>query len=302
MKSVYISIIDFNGRENTIDCLRSISELNKGDYKLNVIVINNYPQKKLVLPSFTNLSIELLEPGENLGFSGGHNLGIKHALGKGADCVIILNNDTIIDKNLVAELLETAYSSQHTGIVAPKIYFYKGFEFHRERYKEEEKGKVIWYAGGVMDWDNVIGRHNGVDEVDTGQYDLVGPTDFASGCCMLIRKEVFGKSGVFDNKYFLYYEDNDLSQRAKRFMFNIIYCPKAIVWHKNAGSVGGSGSSLQDYYITRNRMLFGMKFAPIRSKLSLIKESLKLLFIGRSWQKRGILDFYSGNFGKGSYV
>ena len=81
----------------------------------------------------------------------------------------------------------------------------------------------------------------------------------------------------------------------------ILYNPKAILWHKNAGSVGGSGSSLQDYYITRNRMVFGIKYAPLRSKISLIRESLRLLLIGRAWQKRGIADFYLGRFGKGTF-
>ena len=80
-----------------------------------------------------------------------------------------------------------------------------------------------------------------------------------------------------------------------------MYSAKAILWHKNAGSAGGSGSSLQDYYITRNRMLFGIRYAPFRSKLSLVKESMMLLAKGRRWQKRGILDFYLGRFGKGSF-
>lgn len=299
MKSVFISIIDFNGQENTINCLRSIESLEKVNFKLNVIVVNNYPQEKLNLPKFSGLNLKMIENKENLGFAGGHNIAIKNALENGADYILVLNNDTIVNKSLITELLKS--SNSEIGIIVPKIYFAKGHEFHKTRYKEEEKGKIIWYAGGIMDWENVIGHHRGVDEVDNRQYDTVGPSDFASGCCMLVKREVFEKVGFFDERYFLYYEDNDLSQRALRSGFKILYQPKAILWHKNAGSAGGSGSLLQDYYITRNRMLFGIKFAPLRSKASLVRESIRLLLQGRSWQKKGILDFYFGNFGKGSY-
>jgi len=299
MPQVYISILNFNGKDNTIDCLKSLDKALRENFDLKVLVIDNASSEKLELPSLSNLNVQLIENKENLGFSGGHNVGIKFALDNGADFIIILNNDTVVDKKLISELVKA--SKDDIGIVVPKIYFYPGFEFHKGRYKKEEEGKVFWYAGGIMDFRNVIGHHRGVDEVDHGQYDTVESTDFASGCCILVRREVFEKVGVFDDRYFLYYEDNDLSQRAGRSNFKIIYNPKAILWHKNAGSVGGSGSSLQDYYITRNRMLFGMKHAPLRSKVSLIRESLSLMFGGRPWQKKGILDFYLGKFGKGSY-
>lgn len=299
MPQVYVSILNFNGKDNTIDCLKSLEKTSRNSFDFKVLVIDNGSREKLELPSFPNLNVQLIENKENLGFSGGHNVGINYALKNGADFVVILNNDTVVDKNLILELIKS--SKEDVGIVAPKIYFYPGFEFHKGRYKKEDEGKVFWYAGGIMDFGNVIGHHRGVDEVDNGQYKNSEITDFASGCCMLVKKEVFEKVGVFDDGYFLYYEDNDLSQRAKRSNFKILYNPKAILWHKNAGSVGGSGSSLQDYYITRNRMLFGMKFAPLRSKVSLIRESLNLLLKGRPWQKKGILDFYLGRFGRGSF-
>lgn len=152
-----------------------------------------------------------------------------------------------------------------------------------------------------MDWKNVLGRHRGVDEVDSGQFDTTEETDFATGCCMLFSSAGIQKIGLFDEKYFLYYEDSDLNERMKRRNFKILYAPKAVLWHKNAGSTGGSGSTLHDYYISRNRMLFGMRYAPWRSKFALFKESIRLLARGRVWQKAGIRDYYKGRFGKGSY-
>ena len=152
-----------------------------------------------------------------------------------------------------------------------------------------------------MDWGNIIGHNRGVDEVDKGQYNKIEETELATGCCMLIKKDVLEKIGSFDDRYFLYYEDADLSIRAKKRGFKIVYVPKSVIWHKNAGSVGGSGSALQDYYITRNRLIFGFRYAPARSKLALFRESICLLLKGRKWQKQGAMDFYLGRLGKGSY-
>jgi GT2 family glycosyltransferase len=304
MLSVYVSIINFNGNDNTLDCLRSLEKLHLADYLLHVVVIDNGSENKFIIPenSFTKLSLTVLRNENNIGFAGGHNMGVSYALAHDADYVMILNNDTVVDKNILTELLKVIKKDKLAGIVTPKIYFAPGFEFHKDRYRKRELGNVFWYAGGIMDWDNVIGLHRGVNEVDKGQYDMPEATNFASGCCMLIKSEVFKKVGLFDQRYFLYYEDSDFNLRTKNVGYSIRYTPKAVIWHKNAGSAGGSGSELQDYYITRNRLLFGMQYAPWRTKFALLRESLRLFVTGREWQKKGILDFYFKKFGKGSFA
>lgn len=302
MKSVFVSILNFNGQENTLECLRSLEKVNTKGINLTVLLIDNGSKEKLkIKTSEFKLNIEIIYNKENLGFAGGHNVGISYALSKSADYIIILNNDVFIDEEFIYELVKSAKENPKAGIIAPKIYFAKGFEYHKGKYKDEDLGRVFWYAGGEMDWNNVIGHHRGVDEVDNGQYDKTEETEYASGCCMLVSRKTFEKVGGFDKNYFLYYEDSDLCQRIKAAGFKIIYEPKAVIWHKNAGSAGGPGSPLQDYYITRNRMLFGLKYAPLRAKVALIREGTKLLFRGRRWQKNGIKDFYSGKFEKGTY-
>lgn len=300
MTTVFIIVLNFNGKDDTVACLQSIEKLDTRNLKLEVVVVDNGSEEEFN-PPVGGSKIKVIKNKENLGYAGGNNVGIKYALKHGADYVVILNNDTIVDKDLVAELLKTAQSDDRVGIVAPKIYFAKGYEFHKDRYKESEQGKVIWYAGGMMDLANVLGSHRGVDEVDEGQYERGEETDFASGCCLLVSKALFENVGLFDEKYFLYYEDSDLSERAKRAGFTIMYIPRAVLWHKNAGSAGGSGSSLQDYYITRNRLLFGIRYAPLRSKAALLRESIGLLVNGRRWQRKGVFDFYLGRFGRGSF-
>ena len=226
------------------------------------------------------------------------NIGIKHALKNGGDYVLIHNNDTFVKEDFLQKLFDFAEKTEKAGIVAPKIYFAKGYEFHKDRYKEEELGHVFWYAGGNMDWKNVIGHHRGVDEIDHGQYDKIEETDFATGCSMLVKSEVFNKVDLLDEAYFLYYEDSDFSKRAKEARYKIYYLPSSVVWHKNAGSTGGSGSKLQDYYITRNRMYFGMKFASTRSKVALLREGVRNILSGREWQKAGAIDYFLGRMGK----
>jgi len=303
MKHVVISLLNFNSKKNTLDCLKSLEDIRKDDFKLTIVVIDNASKEDFGLKSriVKHKSLVVIKNNENLGFSGGHNVAIKYALDNRADYVLILNNDTYVDKDFLAKLLKTADEDKNVGILVPKIYFASGSEFHKDRYLKNEIGKVLWYAGGEMDWANIIGQNRGVDEVDKGQYDKTEETEIATGCCMLIKKEVFENIGLFDDKYFLYYEDSDLSIRARRKDFKIMYVSGSIIWHKNAGSAGGSGSVLQDYYITRNRLLFGFKFAGFRSKLALFRESLSLFLRGRQWQKRGVIDFYLGKLGKGSY-
>ena len=301
MKKICVVILNFNGWEDTIKCLKSLEKVKStNEYKVEVLVIDNASKNesiKKIRKAFPD--VNMLENPFNLGFSGGCNEGMRYALDNGADYVLLLNNDTIVDEHFISHMY-AAIQDDGIGGVVPKIYFEKGNEYHKNKYKENELGKIIWYAGGIMDWKNLIGHNRGVDEVDHGEYDILEETELATGCCFLLRSDVLKKVGLFDDKFFLYYEDADLNQRIKSAGYKIVYQPKAVIWHKNAGS-SGSGSILQDYYISRNRMLFGMRHAPVRTKIALTRESLKILASGREWQKKGIRDYYFGRFNRGSF-
>ena len=303
MKKIIISIIDYKGKKNTLLCLESLEKITiPKDYLIEVVVINNYPQEELHIENkYKTFSLTVIQNTENTGFSGGHNKGIAYAEVNKAEYIVILNNDTLVSPTFLKELVTTAHGKQNVGILVPKIYFTKGSEFHKNRYKKSDQGKVFWYAGGKMDWKNVFASHRGVDEVDTGQYDKVVKTEFATGCCMFIPVNVFENVGGFDERYFLYLEDLDLNMRVKKAKYDVWYIPQSVIWHTNAGSTGGSGSSLQDYYTTRNRLLFGFSYASFRTKLALIRESMRQLRSGREWQKKGVADFYLRKFYRGSY-
>ncbi len=299
MKKVFVILVNYNKEKITIECLDSLKKIKN----INVVVVDNYPSSPIrnVEKDYKIIGLKIIYNEKNLGFTGGNNTGIDYALTNGADYVLILNNDTLVDSSFADELVYFANSHQDAGIVAPKIYFAKGYEFHKDRYRTEDLGKIIWYAGGLIDWKNVYASHRGVDEVDKGQYDDVIETEFATGCCFLMPREVIEKVGKFDDDYFLYFEDADLSQRVKKKGYKVYYNPQSVIWHKNASSTGGSGSDLQDYYLTRNRLLFGFKYAPARAKFALFREGLRNLSSGRKWQKRGVLDFLTRTLGKGSF-
>ncbi len=302
MKKVFIVTLNYKGHKDTIELLESLTKIKRDSFSLNTVVVDNFPEDsfEVNVEKYSSIKLKVIYNNKNLGFSGGNNVGIKYALENGADYVLLINNDTYVDPDFVSELLKVAENDKEAGIVVPKIYFAKGFEYHK-KYKENELGKVIWYAGGNMDWANIIGYHRGVDEVDDGQFNKIVETQIASGCCLMLKRELLEKIIGYADKYFLYYEDADLSIRTIKKGYKILFVPKSIIWHKNAQSSGGSGSGLQDYYISRNRMIFGFEYASLRAKFALIRESFRLILLGRQWQRKGIIDFYIGKFGKGSY-
>lgn len=303
MKKVTLVTVNFNSQDETHNLLVSLRNLVSDTFSLSIVVVDNGSKIPFLLTEEEKKqNIILITTPENLGFAGGYNIGMRYGMDNGADYIIVLNNDTLVEKKSFEEMLKVFDKDTQCGIVVPKIYFAKNHEFHKERYTEKEKGKVFWFAGGYMDWQNVFSKHRGVDEVDHGQYDISEKIDFATGCCMCFPRKVLEKVGLFDENLFLYFEDADISQRVLQAGYTITYAPKAVIWHANASSGGGSGSVLHDYYLTRNRMIFGMRYAPLRSKLALLRESFRLLISGREWQKKGIRDFYVRRFGKGSFT
>lgn len=305
MSKTCVVILNWNGWKDTIECLKSIDNNEKKSKNLEIIVVDNASTdtsvKRIKKLSLKNFKVTLLKNEQNLGFAGGNNVGIDYALKNKFDYIFILNNDTEIGKNAISKLAKYMDENKIVGVASPKIYFAKGFEFHKKRYSAKERGGVIWYAGGDMDWDNVLGTNHGVDEVDTGQFNETADTVFATGAAMILRSEVVKKFGKFDERFFLYFEDTDLSLRFKRAGYQIKYFPNSVIWHKVSRS-SGIGSDLNDYYITRNRLLLAINWAPWRAKFAVIKESIFFIArFGREWQVKGAMDFYLRKFGKGTW-
>jgi hypothetical protein len=295
MKKIFAVVVNYRRQKDTIECLESLFRSKIKDKEFKVVLVEN-ESRETEVKKFKQLfpALDVIENKQNCGFAKGNNIGIKYSLEHGADYLVLINNDAIVKKDSISKLIEVFKKNPDVGIVGPKIYFAEGFEYHKQRYNQKELGKVIWYAGGKVDWGNILGSHRGLDEVDKGQYNKAGTTEFVSGCCMAVKKELFKKIGYLAEEYFLYMEDLDFNIRSQKAGFKIYYQPDAIVWHKNLGTTKKSINEKQQYYYTRNRMIFGFKWGTLKTKLLLVKESIKFLIYGSKFQKKGIIDFYYG--------
>lgn len=304
MVKVSLIILNWNGLKMTQEELENVVKLNTNGLDTECVVVDNGSTdgSKEAFSKYTlsNMGYKFIETNLNLGYAGGNNFGLKYSFKAKFDYTILLNNDVILPEDILIKLVGIAEKDKKIGLLSPKMYFAKGYEFHKDRYKKEDLGKVIWYAGGFIDWKNIYSDHRGVDEVDNGQYDKEVEVDVANGACLLIRNKVIKDIGYLRDKYFMYWEDADYCVRTKKAGWEVVYTPETCLWHKVAQS-SAIGSNLNDYFLTRNRMIFGMKYAPLCTKFALFRESVKLLLIGRKWQKIGVRDYYLGRWGRGSW-
>lgn len=287
------------------DTFSVISDLEKNfipeGHEFRIIVVDNSRSEEFKdsLIHFKDV-IYVDSPHGNVGFAAGNNIGIRKALEIKSDYIVLINNDTIVPTDLLQNIVTSPITDPKVGVVGGLIYFAKGFEYEN-KYQPNELGRVIWYAGGKLDWDNVYGSHLGVNEVDNGQYNAVSDTDFVTGCLFIVRADVLKKVGLLNEKYCLYHEDTDLNLRIKKADYRLVVDPKIKIWHKVAQS-SGIGSPLNDYFLTRNRLVLGMDYAKFRTKIALLREAIKKLFIGTPAQKQAIRDFFIHNLGKGSWL
>ena len=301
MKLAFI-IVNFHSDQDSLDIINDLLSNDRVEgVQVMIYAVDNSRSVNFKKEITNHKQVVYVDSKEgNVGFARGNNLGIKRALEDGYEFICLINNDTQAPKDLVKNIFSSQIIDPNVGAIGGLIYFAKGYEF-KNKYKAQEKGRVVWYAGGKFDWDNILGSNDGVDEVDNGQYKKEVDTDFITGALFITKSEILKKVGLLDEKYFMYLEDIDLCQRIRMAGFRLVVDPQIKIWHKVAQS-SGIGSGLNDYFITRNRLLFGYKYAKLRTKFALLREAIKFLFIGRPYQKQAVRDFFTLNFGRGSFV
>jgi GT2 family glycosyltransferase len=286
---VAIVILNWNGWEDTIECLESLYQINYSNYRVVVVDNNSSNESILKIKDYCNGKIKvkseffeynernkpvdvteyckeesetranylaqdhdhltLIKNDRNYGFAEGNNIGIRYALQiLNADYILLLNNDTVVNKDFLQEMVNVGEMDQNIGIIGPKIYYYG-------------KPNIIWCIGGKIDWKFARGLHVGTNEVDNGQYNEMKEFDYVSGSVFLIKREVIDNIGLMDKKFFLYFEETDLALRASKNGYKSVYAPEAKIWHKVSKSGGGLSKPIGLYYITRNRWLFMKKWA-----------------------------------------
>lgn len=245
--------------------IKSLTKQSDKNFRLYIVDISGNEQAYENLPPETKVVKR-----DNKGYAFGVNEGIKEAIKDGFEKFCVINDDTYVDGDFVTSVIESIGSHPHT-LIGGKIYYASGYEYHKNRYEKKDLGRVLWFAGGEVDWEHSQPRHIGVDELDKKQFDTAGGTKFITGCLMIFDKKVVDSIGFWDESYFLYYEDADYCERAKRAGLKLFYDPSVVIWHMISQSTGGSGSDLHKKYQTNNLVKFSMKYAPLRTKLHVLK-------------------------------
>lgn len=266
---VYIIVLTWNGKADTLECLRSLRHLTYPNAK--VLVVDNASADGTAEALRTEFpEVELIVNAANLRFAGGNNVGIRYALAKGADYVCLLNNDTAADPGMLSHLVEAAESSAAAGMAGPKIYYYQD----RNR---------LWYAGGKIDWNRGWMWHIGIREEDKGQHDAESATDFISGCCLLVKRSVIERVGMLDEAYYIYGEDVDWCVRTARAGFTLLYVPAAKLWHKLSVSAGGHFSWFKNWNKFKSQLRLMARYArphqlallPFRMTVNILRSALR---------------------------
>lgn len=302
MIKVSCVILNYNQAVDTVETLRSLSALCHS-VNFNVILVDNASTEQTVLgiSEGHDVDFQLIRSPDNLGFAGGNNLGIQVALENHSDYIWLLNNDVLVDRDSLSNLLFAAQECQ--GDLVGSLMCY---------YPEKEK---IWFAGGRYFWPLFICQHlnkgSNIDQVAFSEDPV--ETSFVCACSVLIRREVFEKVGVFDSRFFIYGEDLDFCIRSREAGFKLLFQPKSIIWHKISQSFGGEFNPIREYYFTRNGLLlidkhlssrlFKMFAIPVRLLWDFIRilksvyKSRSSLMSGLRILAKSISDFYNRRYG-----
>ena len=293
---IYIVILNYNGFTDTFECVKSLENITYNNFKL-VIVDNcstddSYEKLKKTFPNY-----KVIETYDNLGYAGGNNFGVKYVMKQNPEYILILNNDIIVDKNFLSNMLQSI-DTDNIGVLSPKVYFYKT--------------KIINSFGAKKTLLNTIkNNYEGIDEDLSIILDKNDYVKYVMGCCMLIKKEVIREFGLFDEKYFMYLEESDFCHRINK-SYKIKVISNSIIWHKNGSSTKTTGLNyFTTYYYRRNSLYFISKnFSLFRlifsSMLFILKDSfytikyrdisyLKVLLW--AWK-----DFFSKRLGKNNNI
>jgi GT2 family glycosyltransferase len=253
---VSIIILNWNGLEDTVECLESLKKITYPNYEIIVVDNGSKGNDSVVLKERFGDYIHLIKNAKNYGYAGGVNIGINYALlNSESSYFLLLNNDTVVAPDFLTQMVMVAETDTAIGITCPLVYYYD-FPKHIQMVG----AKVNMWTGRTA----VIG----FNQLDKGQYTKQREIDY-SGPCWLIRKAVVQEVGLFDESFFCYWEDVDYSVRAKEVGYKVVYAPEAKMWHKNPmiGKVWRKAlltrktSHLNYYYGVRNNFKFMRKHA-----------------------------------------
>lgn len=240
--------------------MASIQQLDYPNYQ--VFVVDNGSSDDSVIAIGEHYpNVEIIQTGRNLGYAGGNNAGIRRALDEGADFILMLNNDTVVDTKLLSHFAQAACNVEHGSILGAKIYFYS-------------QPDILWFAGGRWNGMKRDFEHIGHGQTDSPALSQPIEVDYITGCALFASATTFKEVGLLDERFFLSYEETDWCYRAKAQGHKCIMVPNARLWHKISVSFGGADTPLFDYFMVRNRLLWASKHLGLAERAALFMETL----------------------------
>lgn len=255
-------ILNTNRRDDTLACLASLTESTYANHRI-IVLDNASTDGSAVAIAAAYPDVQIIPLTANLGYAGNNNVGIVEAVAQGAEWVFVLNEDTILAPDCLAEMVRVGESDPHIGIVGPMVYH------HNEP-------EVIQSAGGALGphWES---RHIAQNEPDNGQFAQPRAVDWISGCAILVRTAVIEQIGPLDERFFYYWEETEWCLRAGRAGWQIFHAPAAKLWHKGVQRDYRPGPNVT-YYSTRNRFLMMSKHhAPLKIWLAVWLQTIRTM-------------------------
>ena len=236
-----VSIVTLNWNQAAVTCalLDSLAEVTYPRTEV-IVVDNGSATDDVALLAAHPSSPRLVRCATNLGFTGGNNLGIRHAHG---DYVLLLNNDTEVEPDFLEPLVAALEADPGIGAASPKIRYY------------DEPGRIQYAGGTAVDDLRGQARWIGGGELDRRQHDRSGPTEMCHGAALMIRRRVLEEVGLLGEDFFIYYEELDFGTRLRRAGWKAHYVAESTVWHKESVTMG-KASATKVYFQTRNRVLY----------------------------------------------
>lgn len=293
MPQVAIIILNWNNRRDTITCLASIFSISYPNY---LVILADNGSTDDTIPAVRDFAATFSSPDErckgvdvieahytadgafridsnfqhrdgyhrlvilhnnaNLGFAEGNNVAMRLDRAQfNSRYVLLLNNDTEVEPDFLSAMVEAGQRRPDVGFVGPKVCFY------------DARGIIQAAGGGRIKMRRGEAPQIAVLEPDVGQRDADAPIDYVAGCCMLVKAEVLQQVGMFDSRFFMYWEETDWCVRGRRAGYNSWYAHKAKIYHKQGGS---APSAFSTYWITRNMFFFLKKNATKRQYRSFL--------------------------------
>jgi hypothetical protein len=252
---VAVVILNWNGKADTLECLESLMRMTYRDFEA-VVVDNGSSDGSAEAIGAEYPHVTLLQTGVNLGYAGGNNAGVRWVMEKEFDYVLILNNDTIVSENLLGELVRTANILPPRSVLGASIYYY-------------DQPDRLWFAGGRWVPGSSRFQHVVQESTESSAHRVPKEVDYVTGCALFAGLDAFRDVGLLDERFFLTYEETDWCFRAREKGYRCVIVPSAKLWHKVSASFGGTSSPLIDYFMTRNKLLWGKRHLKLGAQCKL---------------------------------